>query len=304
MLEREKPKIVMSGDNYSFVLLNLIKPFFTYKVIFVLRVGNKLDKLINSRPIFIYRKFLFILVKLFVKHTDYFICQSKSGLLDFRNVFKPKKTAKIDFIYNGIDLKNAKKLSNKKIDQDDQLLFDNHKFKIISVGRFAQQKDFFTLIKAFKLVQNKFTKSKLFLIGGGELKPKIENLIKNLDLKDSVLLLGWKNNIYPYLKRANLFVFSSKYEGFPFSLIEAMSQKLPIVSTETKFGPSEILDNGKYGILVSIGDHEKMAQEIIRLIKNKPLRYKYANMAYQRVKYYSEAKMIKKYEKFLSNIKK
>ncbi len=247
---------------------------------------------------------LFILLKLFISRTDYFICQSKYGILDFKKNFNPGEKTRIKLIYNGINIKKAKRLSTKKISKTDQILFDKDLIKIISVGRFSHQKDFFTLIRAFKLVNNKLPKTRLFLIGDGELRLEIQMFIKKMELKNSVFLLGWKKNVFPYLSQSNLFVFSSKYEGFPFSLIEAMTQKLPIISTDTKFGPREILDNERFGILVSVGDYQQMANKIIELIENRSLLYKYSNLSYQRVNYFSESKMMNNYRNFLLEIYK
>lgn len=299
IIAEEKPAIIIAGDNYSFIIFNLIKFFIPKTTKLVLRVGNNLNELINSKPFFLYRLFIFLIVRYFVKKTDYIICQSKSGLLDFKKKFNPKKTSKVDFIYNGIDIIKANRLSKEKIGSNGSL-FNDKIFKIVAIGRLSKQKDFYTLIKAFDLVHRKNLDSRLFIIGDGNLKPSIKKMKKNLRLNNSVFLLGWQKNVFPYLKRSDLFIHSSNYEGFPFALLEAMSQKLPIISTDTKFGPSEIIDSGKYGILISLGNYKEMANIITKFIYNESLRNKYSGLAYSRVKYFTETKSVSKYKKFLT----
>ncbi|MBI3366578.1 glycosyltransferase [Candidatus Roizmanbacteria bacterium] len=302
-INKKRPDIIMCGDNYTFILLNLCKPFIRVKPIFVLRVGAILP-VINEKPYFLYRQLLLITINYLVKKTDFFICQTKTGIHDFISNFKPNKTAKIISIHNSINLAEAKMLSDKQIDIRDSHLITNQVFKIMSAGRFEKQKDFITIIKAFRHVYDKLPNTNLFLIGDGSMKKKIKELIQHLNLSNSVFLLGWKNNIYSYLKHVDLYIHSSLYEGFPFTILEAMSQKLPIISTDTPFGPRKILGLNKYGILVPIGDHNSMAIKIIYLLKSKALRKKYSILSYDRVHFFSEKRMINQYLTFFKSIYK
>ena len=89
-----------------------------------------------------------------------------------------------------------------------------------------------------------------------------KDLIKKLKLQHCVYVLGWKKNVLTYLKKASLFVFASHYEGFGLVLLEAMGAGLPVISTDTPYGPSEILDNGKFGVLLPMKTPDRMAQAI------------------------------------------
>jgi glycosyltransferase involved in cell wall biosynthesis len=99
----------------------------------------------------------------------------------------------------------------------------------------------------------------------------LESLVKRLDLSEDVALPGFVANPYPYMRRASVFVLSSAWEGLPTVLIEALALGASIVSTDCPSGPSEILDNGRYGALVPVGDAEAMAQAMHKAITAKPI---------------------------------
>ena len=149
-----------------------------------------------------------------------------------------------------------------------------------------------------KKVQSKTKNVHLWILSDGEDSEQIKIDAKRIGVKSTVFF-GWVSNIYTYLKRSSIFVFSSIREGFGYVIIEAMTQGLPIISTDTPFGPSEILDNGKYGILVPTQDEEAMTKAIHKLIDNKKLYNYYAKKALERVKFFSEEKMLTKYEKII-----
>lgn len=133
---------------------------------------------------------------------------------------------------------------------------------IITIGRLDKMKDQATLIKAFALVR-KQTVARLMLIGDGPERPNLRKLVKELELEDSVRLPGAMQNPYPYLKRAAVFVLSSKYEGFGNVLVEALSLGKKVVSSACTGGPAYILNSGEYGSLFPVGDHEALAQQIL-----------------------------------------
>jgi glycosyltransferase involved in cell wall biosynthesis len=132
---------------------------------------------------------------------------------------------------------------------------------LVSVGRLTPQKDFLTLLRAFALVRQTCP-AKLMIIGDGEEREKIEGLIRRLELLGDVELTGYLPNPYPYIRRSALFVLSSKYEGLPGVLIEAMYCGVPLIATDCPSGPREILDGGRHGRLVPVGDPETMASAI------------------------------------------
>ena len=173
---------------------------------------------------------------------------------------------------------------------------------IISVARFSVQKDHENLLKALALLLNKTPNVELWLVGDGPEKETVLTLIKRLDLKRQVRILGWRKNVYPLLKKSDIFVLSSKSEGFGYVLVEAMSQGIPVVSTDTPYGPSEILDKGKYGILVPMQNPKSLKGAIHRLLTNKNTYEHYAKKSVERSQFFSLERMLKGYKKVIVGI--
>jgi glycosyltransferase involved in cell wall biosynthesis len=123
----------------------------------------------------------------------------------------------------------------------------------IAIGRLSPQKDFSTLLDAFKLVRNKID-SRLVILGEGSERENLNQKIQDLQLQDDVSLPGFVDNPYTLLAHSSVFVLSSRWEGLPTVLVEAMACGLPVVSTDCPSGPREILKNGKYGLLTPVGD--------------------------------------------------
>ncbi len=129
---------------------------------------------------------------------------------------------------------------------------------ILAIGRLAHEKDFPTLLEAFEIVARKL-KVRLIIIGEGSWRKRLEKKVKKLNIESIVSLPGWAPNPYAYMSRASLFVLSSKWEGLSNVLIEALACGCPCVSTDCPSGPAEILDEGKFGMLVPVGDVSALA---------------------------------------------
>ncbi len=136
---------------------------------------------------------------------------------------------------------------------------------ILGVGRLDIQKDFANLIRAFSQVI-KVQPAKLVILGSGREEQKLNSLIHELGLENDVALLGFVDNPYPYIAKSAVFVLSSLWEGLPTVLIESMALGTPVVSTNCPSGPIEILDNGKYGELLPVGDSKALAEAILKVL--------------------------------------
>jgi len=130
---------------------------------------------------------------------------------------------------------------------------------ILAIGRLEPQKDFPTLLNSFALLR-KQQNARLMILGEGGQRSRLESLIGDLGLAGDVALPGFVENPFAYLSRCSLFVLSSIWEALPTVLIEALALGAPIVSTKCKSGPTEILDRGKYGALVPVGDVEELSR--------------------------------------------
>ncbi|GIV17136.1 MAG: glycosyl transferase [Armatimonadota bacterium] len=132
---------------------------------------------------------------------------------------------------------------------------------VLGVGRLTKPKDFPTLIRAFALVRRQ-RPARLMILGEGEERSQLEALAKELGIAGDVSLPGFVQNPYPYMKKAAVFVLSSRWEGLPTVLVEALALGTPVVSTDCPSGSAEILDNGRLGTLTEVGDHVSLAQAI------------------------------------------
>lgn len=184
---------------------------------------------------------------------------------------EPKLKNKQVTIYNPIDFKQIQKKADDYTqinEYEKKLLNESY---ICSVGRLDEsQKDFTTLINAYsELITDKLLDEKLYLIGSGPDKDKLEKLVQTLGLQEKVLFLGRKNNPYIWMKNAKVFILSTKYEGFPTVLIEAMILNVPIVSSNCPTGPREILKNNKFGKLVKVGNKDDLKNAIKDSLREK-----------------------------------
>ena len=132
---------------------------------------------------------------------------------------------------------------------------------ILGVGRLTAQKDFATLLRAFALLRAQHP-ARLVILGEGEQRRELEALVRALGIAENVLLPGFVENPFAWMHRARVFVLSSRYEGLPGVLIQAMACGARVVSTDCPSGPAEILEDGRFGRLVPVGDTRALADAI------------------------------------------
>jgi glycosyltransferase involved in cell wall biosynthesis len=140
---------------------------------------------------------------------------------------------------------------------------------IMGLGRLTEQKDFFTLLQAFALVHRE-RPCRLLILGEGGDRPALEELAAQLGVTAALRLPGFEANPYCYLRRAQLFVLSSRWEGSPNALTEAMALGIPVVATDCPSGPNELLPGAGVGELVAMGDAEAMATAMERMLDSPP----------------------------------
>ena len=130
---------------------------------------------------------------------------------------------------------------------------------VLGIGRLVDQKDFATLIRAFSRLPDT---CRLVILGEGEGRPALEALAKDLGVAERIDLPGFVDNPYPALRAADCFVLSSRWEGLPTVLIEALAFDTPVVATDCDSGPAEILEGGAWGRLVPTVDPQRLAEAI------------------------------------------
>lgn len=199
-----------------------------------------------------------------INRFDYICTVSEEMRVQLKEIF-PNLTNSQVTIYNPIDFETienkAFKRENLTLDEE-KLLNSSY---ICSVGRLDEgQKDFNTLINAYANLKNESKiDAKLVLVGDGPDREKLENLVKELKLENNIIFLGKKSNPYIWMKNSKVFILSSKYEGLPTVLIEALILDVPSISSNCLTGPVEILENGKYGELFNIGNVKELEEKIL-----------------------------------------
>jgi glycosyltransferase involved in cell wall biosynthesis len=142
---------------------------------------------------------------------------------------------------------------------------------LLAVGRLTVQKAFDVLIRAFAQVR-KDHRVRLLILGEGEERTALEAMIREYDMEEDICMPGFILNPYPYMAHAAAFVLSSRWEGLPTVLVEAMALGAPIISTDCPSGPREILLDGKYGQLVPVNDPFTLAAAIVKSLQTNELR--------------------------------
>lgn len=204
--------------------------------------------------------------------------------------YKIDSPEKLITIHNGVEIEQ---FSNSKF----QNL--NSKFKIVFIGRLTKQKDPMLLLEAFNEIEvNLKEKSEILIIGEGEKRKKLEKFVQKNNLKEKVKLLGAleREKVFEILKKSHIFVLTSNWEGFPRTILEAMSCGLAIVASDVG-GVREAI-NESCGFLIKKGDKEGLKIALEKLLKNPPMIQKMAENCYKRVKEnFSLEKMLKETEK-------
>ncbi len=270
----------------------------------------------------IYSFMLRYLIKLFYNKADKIIGVSNLINIDLEKNYKINNE-KLIAIYNPCNLDEVQDLSKESIENNEINIFENK--VIITAGRLNDLKGHWHLIRAFKKINNFNKEAKLVILGEGNLREYLQTLINELDLENHVHLLGFKSNPYKYVAKSKIFVLSSLSEGFPNALIEAMSCGIPIVSSDCKSGPREILapntdveyqcdeiEYAKYGILIPAFDGIKhaynqpltkeendMADSILELFQNKDLYEEYSKRSLDRAKDFKINTIIKEWESLI-----
>lgn len=265
-LKKEKPYVLISNLTHANIVSSLAIILSNKDTKLILIEHSTLKKVLENNTNILGRLFFKSLIFFLFPRADAIIVVSEGAAKDFSSSF-PKLKEKIKVIYNPLDLDD---IAMKGMEEVVFPWEDSSKKPIIlSVGRLTKQKDFKTLILAFIKVRMSLD-SYLVILGEGEERKKLEQMIKDLGIVDSVYMPGFVHNPYKYMKKASVFVLSSIYEGFAIVIAEALACGTPVVSTNCESGPSEILDGGKYGFLVSVNDHNALAEAILSTIKNPP----------------------------------
>ncbi len=216
---------------------------------------------------------------------------------EFKKEIKKKLNLKSICIYNPLDKKKI--IKKAKINYKKSPFKIKNSLKLISIGRLVDQKDHLTLLRSINNIKNKI-KVELILIGQGKNKILINDYIKINKLEKNIKILGYKKNPYPFIKYSDVLVLTSKYEGLPNVLLEAITLKKFVISSNCPTGPKEILDNGKGGMLFKTGSYKDLSKKIILYKKQHKLVKSKIYHAYSSLKKYDLEKNLNLYYKNLT----
>lgn len=253
-LRRERPVALISALNYANVVALWARRLagVTTRVLV-----NEQNTISRSAPSSRRRRQRMVphLVKRFYPWADYIIGNSTGVAADLKQVtgLPPER---IEILYNPVVTPDLRRRARAPLSHP---WFEaGQPPVVVAVGRLTQQKDFPTLLRAFARVRQT-RPARLVILGEGVDRPELEALVKELDLEADVALPGFVENPYAYMSRASLYVLSSRWEGLPTVLIEALYCGPPIVATDCPSGSKEILANGRHGALVPVGDVKALA---------------------------------------------
>ena len=173
--------------------------------------------------------------------------------------------------------------------------------RIIAVGRLARQKRFDRLIEAFSLISDKYPEWYIDLYGEGEMRGTLKNLIKTKGLAGRINILNFVQDIYTEYMKSQFLVLSSDYEGFGLVITEAMACGVPVVSTDCPFGPSDIIDDGKTGLLAKM-EVEDLAQKMEWMISHEMERRMMGEDAYKNAAQYRKEVVMPRWEKLYKSL--
>lgn len=253
LIKREKPQVVMSTLTHLNIYLSLFLPFFSHKIKFIARESNILS-LILEKEHFIVR-----FLSRYISRFNKIIAQSLDMKEDLVSNFSINPQT-ISVINNFVDVDYVE----KKLDEYLEINLPSCKINLLAIGRFEYQKGFDLLLKSFSLLKER-SKYHLTILGSGSLDADLKNMVKGLDMEDNITFVGFCSNPYKYMDKADVLISSSRFEGFPNVVLEALCCGLPVIANNYKGGINEILSNSNFGSIINIAEAEELSRALSRI---------------------------------------
>ncbi len=264
-LQSHRPDLLYSIQTHTSLIAIWAARLARVPIPLVISTQTMLTESLAASPS-IRNRVIIILARWFFRSAEAAICISQGAAEDFIKITRmpPQKT---HVIYNpvvspGLELEARQSISHPWFSPDNLPV-------ILAVGRLVVAKDYPTLLRAFSLMCRK-QPAHLLILGEGEERPRLEALARQLGLTDNVQMPGFVKNPYAYMRHARLLVLSSRWEGFANVLVEALACGTPVVSTDCRSGPREILEGGRFGRLVPVGDAEALSEAILETLQTTP----------------------------------
>ncbi len=262
-LRTEKPDVLLSAVENANTWAIIAKILSGTSIPVIITEHSTWSQVLSNQPA-LKEKALFQIASSIYPLANKLVAVSNGIQSDLLETFKINPN-KLVCIYNPVVPKNLDFLTAAHVAHP--WIADKNCPVIISVGRLVKVKDYPTLIQAFSLAK-KLTNCRLIILGEGPERNALQTLINQLGLQNDIDLPGFVENPFAWMAKCDLFVLSSLYEGLPTVLIEAMACGTPVVSTNCISGPAEILENGKYGDLIPLGDVNLLAAALVENVNH------------------------------------
>ena len=289
IIQNSDQNYLISNINYTNLLCSIfIKKKKNLKLIAIERTPFKELEIYFGLIDSIKKKLMRLLISYYYKKFNLVICNSKY----LGQYLKQKYNIQSKTLFPpSITTPNK---TNKKIKKDN---FKSFKVKIITVCRLSKEKNINEIIQAINQIEKEIS---LYVIGDGPEKENISKLIRSLKLGKKVKLIGFKKNPYDYLMKADLYINSSYFEGFPNSVVEAAHIGLPIIASQSHGGINEILSGGKGGTIYT--DIQNLKKLIEKFIDHPKIFFKKSRIAKKRSLQFTLKDHVSKFEKIIDNI--
>jgi len=262
-LKRERPQALLTDKDRVNRLALWARRLAGVSTRVVVRIGTTVSKNLERRSPWA-RWSQYNSMRWFYPWADAIIVPSQGAARDLANI-SGIPLDRIRVVPNPIVTPALFKLAELRSTQEG--LAPDHQPVILGVGELSARKGFTTLIKAFSKVRQS-RPCRLLILGEGRQRSRLEALIAQLGLEDDVEMPGFVKNPYAYMAKADLLVVSSDCEGFGNVLAEALAVGLPVVSTDCPSGPREILQDGRFGPLIPVGDVHALARAMLATLDN------------------------------------
>jgi len=264
-LRRYRPAAVLAAKDRAGRVAVLARKLSGVSTRIVLRLGMHLSESLKGKNR-LQKALRYYPARWFYPMADAIVCVSRGVVEDLVQI-TGMSYSRFRVVPNPVVTPDLHRLASEPL--PDSWFADSGIPRILAVGRLTRQKGFLTLLQAFaRIYQEK--NCRLLILGEGPERPGLEAEIERLGLRDAVRMPGFAANPYSYMSRADLFVLSSIFEGSPNVLKEALALGTPVVATDCKSGPRDILQEGKYGPLVPIQSPDLLAGAMKQVLESPP----------------------------------
>lgn len=272
----------------------------TYLVVMAAIVQNKksigwvhtnIDAALKDEGLFKSVIHKFLLVPIFYGCVSRIIFVSNGAKKSFSKYLRNSSLGKVECIYNPIDLDMIVDKGKQKIESIEAYPM------LTAVGRLEKVKNYPLLFEAFKLFLNEYPNAKLIILGEGSLKESLQQQVKDMGIINNIIFKGFQQNPYPYIKQSDILVMSSRFEGLPTVLIEALRLGTDIVTVDCPGGIREILNNGSLGIIVENDNPVSLCKGLKMAVENKRMKNNLKDEINEACNRFSFARVIPQFKK-------